>query len=312
VLPIRRVVIGAAAHAAVADALRALRPDLALRGAPHTALTADDLAWGEAYLGFKRPPLPSLGNIRWVHCTGAGVDAWLEPEPLPTSILLTRTSESFGPMIAEWALARALAEAQRLGTLGAAQGERRWAPVEPAFLRGTTAVVLGTGDVGAHCARLFRALGVHVIGVSRSGRADPVDFAEGWPVEALRDVVPRADWLLAMLPLTPATRGLVSREVLAACRGAMLLNAGRGAVVDEAALPEALDAGWLRAAALDVFAVEPLPPTSPLWAHPRVTISPHCSGPTTVAGAVAGFVECLAALEGGAMPRWVVDRARGY
>ena len=107
-------------------------------------------------------------------------------------------------------------------------------------------------------------------------------------------------------------RDRVSRELLSRCRGAVLLNAGRGAVVDEAALPEALDNGWLRGAALDVFEVEPLPDNSPLWTDSRVIISPHISGLTTPQGAIAGFLECLTAIERGATPRGVVDRERGY
>jgi glyoxylate/hydroxypyruvate reductase A len=92
----------------------------------------------------------------------------------------------------------------------------------------------------------------------------------------------------------------------------VLINAGRGAVVVEREIQPALDAGWLRGAALDVFEVEPLPPTSPLWSDSRVMISPHISGQTTVEGAAAGFLECLSALERGEQPRWTVDRKRGY
>ena len=105
----RHIVIGATAHAALAERLRSLRPDLEVRGAPHTELTTDDLAWADTYVGFRRPPLPTMGNVRWVHCTGAGVDSWLYPTELPRDILLTRTSESFGTYLAEWALSRALA-----------------------------------------------------------------------------------------------------------------------------------------------------------------------------------------------------------
>ena len=100
--------------------------------------------------------------------------------------------------------------------------------------------------------------------------------------------------------------------MLSLCRGAVLINAGRGIVVDEAAIPEALDRGWLRGAALDVFEVEPLPSTSPLWDDPRVMISPHISGPTTIDGAVSGFLECLADVERGVMPARAVDRERQY
>ena len=102
----RRVVIGANAHDEITRALTAARGLLEVRGNKYAELTAADLDWGDTYIGFRRPPLPSMGNIRWVHCTGAGVDSWLYPTELPREILLTRTAESFGPMIAEWALAR--------------------------------------------------------------------------------------------------------------------------------------------------------------------------------------------------------------
>lgn len=308
----RRIVIGANAHAELAQALRAARPDLEIRGNKFTDLTPDDLAWGEVYVGFKRPPLPTMGNIRWVHCTGAGVDAWLYPESLPPEILLTRTSESFGPMIAEWALARALAFSQQLIDLAQCQRLHRWSPRDIMLLRGTKAVVVGTGDVGTHIGRLFNALGCRSYGVSRSGEGDASVFYAMAQPSALKDVAAVADWLIVTLPLTAETRGLISRDVLSACRGAVLINAGRGAVIDEAALPEALDNGWLKGAALDVFQVEPLPLESPLWQDVRVMISPHISGLTTVDGAAKGFFECLEALEKGERTRWEVDRAKEY
>jgi glyoxylate/hydroxypyruvate reductase A len=114
------------------------------------------------------------------------------------------------------------------------------------------------------------------------------------------------------VPLTSETRRLIGRDVLSACRGAVLINAGRGAVVDESMIPEALDNGWLSGAILDVFEVEPLPSDSPLWDDRRVMISPHISGPTTVEGAVEGFLECLAEIERGELPARTVDRSRGY
>src|ERR1051325_2154200 len=136
----KHVVIAANAHASLAEALHRARPDLAIRGNKYTELTEDDLEWGDTYVGFRRPPLPSMGNIRWVHCTGAGVDSWLYPVELPRDILLTRTSESFGPAIAEWALARALAFTQRLAEFAEAQTRREWGGSDPSLMRGTTAV----------------------------------------------------------------------------------------------------------------------------------------------------------------------------
>ncbi len=311
--PPRRVLVATRSHAEIVAALRTRRPDLSVRDAAHTEVTETDLAWADAYVGFKRPPrATTLGGVRWVHCTGAGVDSWLAPPALDPAILLTRTPESFGPAIAEWAMARIFAVQQQLAELAAAQRERRWAPRDAARVAGTRALVVGTGDVGGAIADALTANGVVVTGVSRSGGAAQPGFRTVHTVDALPALVGEADWIVLALPDTPATRGLFSRAVMERCRGAVLLNAGRGSVVEEAALPEALDRGWLRAAALDVFAVEPLPASSPLWDDPRVLISPHCSGPTTVTGAVDGFLECLADLERGRLPHWVVDRARGY
>lgn len=309
----RRILVGATAHDGIAAWLRSRRPGLEVRGAPHTTITADDLAWADAYVGFRRPPAAAtMGNVRWVHCTGAGVDSWLGETPLDPSILLTRTSESFGPMIAEWAVARVLAFQQQLSDLAAAQREARWAPRDIARVAGTRALVVGTGDIGRAVAGALAALGVTVTGVSRSGRAVGAPFTAVHPVSALPSLVGDADWIVLVIPSTPASKHLVSRELLAQCRGAVLLNAGRGAVLEEAALIDALDRGFLRGAALDVFEEEPLPAHSPLWADRRVTISPHISGLTTIEGAGAGFVECLADLERGLIPKWQVDRTSGY
>ena len=308
----RRVVIGASAHIELTERLRARRGDLEVRGNTYTAVTADDLAWADTYMGFRRPPLPTMGNVRWVHCTGAGVDSWLAPPGLPREILLTRTSESFGVYIAEWALSRALAFRQQLLDLAECQRQHAWSPRDIGYLRGSRAVVVGTGDVGTHIARLYSALGAEVHGVSRSGGGDATVFATTSPVSELRRLAATADWLILTVPLTSETRGLIGRDVLSACRGAVLINVGRGAVVDEAIIPEALDNGWLAGAALDVFAVEPLPTDSPLWDDRRVMISPHISGLTTHDGAIAGFLECLDEIERGEVPARTVDRDREY
>jgi len=304
--------IGAGAHAQLTALLQSQRPDLEVHGKPYTEITSDDLAWADAYMGFKRPPLPTMGNVRWVHCTGAGVDSWVEPPELPREILLTRTSESFGVYIAEWALARALAMRQQIVDLADAQRRHEWSPREISYIRGSRAVIVGTGDVGSHIAKLFSALGASVHGVSRSGRGDTSIFPTTSRVAELTRLAIDADWLILTLPLTAETRGLIGREILSACRGAVLMNAGRGAVVDEKLIPEALDKGWLSGAVLDVFETEPLPKESPLWDDRRVMISPHISGLTTSEGAIAGFLECLGEIERGERPARTVNRELGY
>jgi phosphoglycerate dehydrogenase-like enzyme len=314
----RRVLVGAGDHADIAARIAAARPDLEVRGSVHSQLTVDDLAWADTYVGFKPPrSADAMGNVRWVHCTGAGVDAWLGTSQLGLAVLdasirLTRTSESFGPAIAEWALARVLAFQQRLRALDAAQHAASWAPFDYPRLAGTRALIVGTGDIGCAVARVFAALGITVTGVSRSGVSREPAFARVYAVEHLPALVGDADWIMLAVPNTSASRHLFSRAVMAKCRGAVLLNAGRGSVLDESALPEALDNGWLSGAALDVFETEPLQDTSPLWHDGRVMISPHISGPTTAQGAATGFLECLAAIERGEIPKWQVDRLAGY
>jgi phosphoglycerate dehydrogenase-like enzyme len=308
----KRVVVGARAHEALIGYIQKRRPDLQLRGAPHTDVTRDDLDWGEVYLGFRAPPHDDgWGGIRWIHCTGAGVDGFLYPDPIPDAILLTRTLEPFGPQIAEYCLSRALAFSQHLRRYERQQREGRWEQGLVDTLAGSRVLVVGTGEVGSAVARRFAALGCHVAGVSRSGRPNET-FAEVWPSSELAAHVGDVQVLLLAAPLTHDTVHLVDREVLSHCRGALLVNVGRGQLVEEAALPEALDAGWLRGAALDVFEEEPLPSSSPLWTRDDVMVSPHVAGLTTIPGAADSFLESLTGLERGDAPAGLVDRARGY
>ena len=306
-----RVLIAYSDHQALSAWIRARRPDLELRGCPFTEVTAEDLAWAETMVGFKRPPVPGWGNLRWIHSIGAGVDAFLFRTDLPDTILVTRSSEDYGPQIGEYSVARALAVTQHLDAFAASQQAGLWQPITPRMLSGSRAVVAGTGMVGQGIARRFAALGARVDGLSRSGRA-VAPFGTVYAFEAFGEALRGADWLVLALPLTEGTFHLLDRQRLSECSGAYLINVGRGAVIDEGALPAALDKGWLSGAALDVFEREPLPPDSPLWRHPLVTISPHCSGLTTVEGAGTGFLECLEAVERGETPKWVVERATGY
>ncbi len=297
-------------------ALRAHRPDLDIRARPLDAVTAGDLEWAETLVGFRKPAVPGWGGLRWIHSIGAGVDGMLYGNELPDGILLTRSSEDFGPAIGEYCVARALAVSQRLAELTEAQRRGEWAGLDPVRIAGTRAVIAGTGMVGQGIAGCFTALGCVIDGLSRTGgRADGRTGSGFGSIRRFSDfgrTVQGALWLVLALPLTTDTRGLINRDRLAECDGAYLMNVGRGAVVEESALPEALDRGWISGAALDVFEREPLPADSPLWSHPKVTVTPHCSGPSTMEGMVGGFVECLEAVERGEVPQWAVSRARGY
>ena len=293
------------------EILREHRPDLELRSRRTMDVTADDLEWAQVFIGFQRARPPGWGGVQWIHSTGAGVDRFLFRADLPNNILLTRSPEDFGPQIGEYCVARALAVTQRLREFDTAQTEGVWSGGVPDQLAGSRVVVVGTGQVGCGVARAFTRLDCVVDGVSRSGAPrDPFRVVTPW--SEFPSVVEGARWLVLAAPLTEDTWHLLDHEMLSLCDGVYLINVARGALVEEESLPLALDRGWLSGAALDVFETEPLPSASPLWGHPGVVISPHCSGVTDVRAAALGFLECLAALERGELPGWVIDREIGY
>ncbi len=223
---------------------------------------------------------PRLG---WVQARNAGAGEQLG-QALERSaddarrVAVTSSSGVHAGPLAEFALFGLLAFAKRLPALIADQRERRWPTGQQPVgeLRDRTLLIVGLGAIGTETARLAQAFGMHVLAVKRdaSGSAPHVD--ELHTADDLPALVRRADAIVVTLPLTDATRGLLDAGTLAAVKpGAVLVNVGRGAVVDEAALAEALRDGTLAGAALDVFAEEPLPPDSPLWGLENVIVSPH-------------------------------------
>lgn len=291
--------------------LRAARPNIEFRAVDYREVTEADVAWAEALVAFRAPKHLVVKGPRWIHGSGAGVDAWLFRREFPTDVLLTRTNQKFGAMIGEYCLARALAERQRLFDLYDEQRRGHWEMKTIPLVEGTRAVVVGTGEVGQGIAARFHAMGATVDGVSMGGRAVH-PFARVFARRHLNDALAGTDWLILACPLTEATYRLIGEAEFRMAKGTYLINVGRGMLVDESAIIPALDRGDLRGAALDVFENEPLPKESPLWAHPKVTISPHISGVTSVEGATAGFLHALEALERGERPDTAVDVARGY
>ena len=144
-----------------------------------------------------------MEHVRWVHSTGAGVDGWLMGAPLEPQILLTRSPELFGPMIAEWAVARVFAYQQQLFSLQEAQREGRWAPRDIARVAGTRAVLVGTGDIGRSIAPSLSALGVHCHGVSRNGPSTHPAFASVHGLDGLPSPLPGPDRGILGIPDTP-------------------------------------------------------------------------------------------------------------
>jgi phosphoglycerate dehydrogenase-like enzyme len=223
----------------------------------------------------------SAAKLRWVHCFNAGTDHPIFARLIERGIQLTNSPGATAVPIAHSAITGLLALARQLPRFAAAQREHRWLEMgsvaEPPDLAGRTIVIVGLGGIGGEIARLARALGLYVIGVRRSAAsADRVD--ELVAPERLRQVLPRADWLAIACPLTDETRGWIDASALALLPdGAHVINVARGEIVDEAALTAALRSGRIAGAYLDVFEVEPLPESSPLWSLPNVIVTPHAA-----------------------------------
>ncbi|MBW1603139.1 D-2-hydroxyacid dehydrogenase [Streptomyces sp. JJ66] len=216
---------------------------------------------------------------RWVHTASAGVDRLL-PELADSDAVITNARGVFDQPIAEYVAGLVVAMAKDFAGTWELQRSREWRHRETMRVGGTQAVVVGSGPIGRAIGRTLKALGVMVEVIGRREKPDD-EFGRVHAAEALGELLPSADWVVCAAPLTPATDGLFDARAFARMRpGACFVNIGRGAHVVTADLADALRAGRLRAAALDVFEEEPLPPGSELWEVPGLWISPHMSGDT--------------------------------
>jgi phosphoglycerate dehydrogenase-like enzyme len=219
--------------------------------------------------------LSSMPGLRVLQTLSAGVD-WLLPFA-PPGVRLCDAGGARDTAVAEWVLAAILASTRTLPELRDRQREHIWAWRQSRELAGSTVMILGYGAIGAAVEARLAPFEVELIRVAR--RARPGVHA----VEDLRALLPRAEIVVVLLPLTPATDGLLDADLLGCLRpGALLVNAARGPVLDTTALLELLKAGRVRAA-LDVTDPEPLPADHPLWDAPGVLITPHCAGDTPAA-----------------------------
>lgn len=220
-------------------------------------------------------------RLRWVHTTAAGGGGQVKKAELTEAelerVVVTTSAGMHASTLTEWAVFGVLAGAKDLRQLEADQAERHWGTGRRLMrhVSEMTVLVVGLGGIGKVVAERFAGLGATVWGTTRSG--EPVDHVDRLvPIDELAAAAAEVDAIVVTLPGTERTEGLVGAEVLGAVRpDTILVNVGRGTVVDEPALLDALDAGRIGFAALDVTAVEPLPAESRLWAHPSVLISPH-------------------------------------
>jgi len=229
-------------------------------------------------------------NVRWLHMFAAGLDHPIFGELRRRGLTITHSAGSSATPIAHTVVMHIIALCRQARAFAVAQSEHRWAD-RPTNLdvEGRTLAVVGLGSIGSEVARLAAHFGMHVVGVRRTPTGD--EPCETWSTTRLHELLPQVDTLVLTAPLTDETRGLIGAHELGLLpRGAHVVNVGRGELIDEAALVEALQSGQVGGAALDVFAVEPLPTDSLLWDLPNVIVTPHHAGGTPLAAQRAADV----------------------
>jgi phosphoglycerate dehydrogenase-like enzyme len=262
-------------------------------------------------LPFPRQVLLEAPSVEWIQTVSAGVDHLL---PLAARVKVTSASGIHDEALSDYVIAAVLLWNLHFPRFFRDQQERRWRPDELAPAAGQTLAILGLGNIGTLAASKAKRLGMRVVGLRARPELPSHAADEVYGIERLGEVASRADFLALTVPLTPRTRGLVSGEILGKMKpGSVLINLARGGIVDEAALVKTLREGPLRGAVMDVFATEPLPETSELWALPNLVITPHT-------GDIQGWQRKVAELFCENLERWLegaplrnlVDPERGY
>lgn len=257
-----------------------------------------------------QPPAGWPWSLRWVQLVSSGIDFY--PDWLFQGPPVTSGKGSNAEQVAEFALAAIFSAAKQLPNIWVKDDDWSFTPLQP--VRGKTLGILGLGSIGRALAAKGHALGLRVIALGRPGQA----LEAGVPVEAVADLhqlFAESDHLVIAAPLTAQTRGLINRDVLASAKpGLHLINIARGGLLDQQALLEGLEAGWIGRATLDVTEPEPLPAGHPLYSDPRVFISPHTCAISTegIRGFAEDFVENFRRYHQGEALRNLVDHQRGY
>ena len=264
-----------------------------------------------------RALLAAAPRLRWLHTISAGVERLLIPEILDrTDLVLTNNTGAYDVPIAEHVMAMLFTASKRVREHLLAQARHDWQrDLGHTELRDATLVILGLGSIGGELARLASGLGMRVLGVRRDPSRPAPGVERVVAPEQLGDLVSEADFLAVTTALTPATRGLVSAEVIARLRPhAWIVNIARGAIIDEPALIAALQERRIGGAALDVFSVEPLPAESPLWDLDNVIVTPHVSNssPRVRERSLALVVEIVRRFKAGEPLLNTVDKTAGY
>jgi glyoxylate/hydroxypyruvate reductase len=312
------LIAGSARSAQFAAEMRALDPDLDLRLAPDIGRSEDI----EAALVWKPPGglLAALPNLKLIVSVGAGVDGIVLDPTLPDVPLVRFVDPDLTGRMAEYIALHTLYHQRRMTEFHEMQAQRIWKYLPEPPAHEVRVGLMGIGVLGSAAARVLGPFGYQLRGWSRTPKA--VDGVASFSGTAELDAfLADTDILAVLLPLTHETGGMLNRGLFAKLSragrspllpGPVLINAGRGGLQIDADILAALDAGELYAASLDVFETEPLPPSSPLWRHPRLVVTPHNAAESAPSAIARYALRQLRALRAGAALENLVDRSRGY
>lgn len=308
------LIIGTARSETFAEGIRAADPNFDFRVWPETG-NADvryALAWGP-------PPgeLAKFPNLELIVSVGAGVDHLFKDPALPDVPVVRFVDQDLTGRMVSFVAANVLFHHRRMIELRDQQRDRNWAYLPEPAAHELTVGIMGLGVLGQACAKALGVLGYKLNGWTRTERAvaGVTCFAGANGLDAFLNAT---DILVSLLPLTPDTRGIINAQLLAKLGrpkilpGPVLINAGRGGLQIEDDILSCLDAGTLYAASLDVFSTEPLPATSPVWAHPRVVLTPHIAAESDPRAIARYLIDQVNRQKRGEPLPNLVDRARGY
>lgn len=298
-----------------------------LRDIPHVAgstLEAFEKAAPEAEVILNwsgpRPLLRSVflacPRLRWVHSRSAGLDKTLFPELIESPIPLTNGTGVFSQSLGEFVLAAVLYFAKDFPRMLRNQRAKRWEPFDVDEIAFQTAGIVGYGDIGRAAARRLRSMGMKVLALKRHAPASPDPFiTQFYKPEEMAAMLGQCDYVVVAAPLTPETHHMISDAQFAAMKpSAIVINVGRGPVIDQAALVRALSSKRIRGAGLDVFEQEPIPAGDPIWQLDNVLISPHCADNTKdwLNDAMRFFLTQYSRFEKGEPLENIVQKHLGY
>jgi len=264
--------------------------------------------------------LKTLPNLRLIISIGAGVDHLFRDPELPEVPIVRFVDPDLTGRMTEYVAFSVLHHHRRMSEFRELQTKRIWKYLPEPAAHQVRVGIMGLGVLGSAAAAALKGFGYRLRGWSRTSKSQPSIDCYAGP-EGLEAFLSGTDILVVLLPLTPSTRGMLDRRLIAklsrhgrhgALPGPVLINAGRGGLQIDGDILSALEAGELYAASLDVFEAEPLPHSSPLWSHPRVVITPHIAAESTPQAIARYALQQMKSHERGEEIANLVDRARGY